>query len=234
MASDSWSIACPTTVSTAVQEAFWDVATIFILNFMWFKTQLVVSPKWTQCIPYIFTCNLHQSVFSCRMLQIMCWHICIKLWFITARLMMASTNQLTQWCKIFLWKFMVAQPTGTHMFNFIFNQLNPAHALTCSYSMIHFDVIVWFMCRYSILLWCFLIKIRHVSTFLIFSMHSKCPANCILLDLITLIIFVKSPNYQLPFHVTTSFSLLLLIFKVQIFSPELGFQITTNLNSHLS
>jgi len=164
----------------------------------------------------------------------MCLHICIKLRFITAKLMKASINQLTQRWKIFLGKFMIAQPPRTHMFNFILNQFNPAHTLTSSYSMIHFDVILWSIRRYSILLWHFLNKIRHIPIFLILFMHSTCPAHCILLDLITLIIFVKSTNYELPFHVTTSFSLLLLIFKVQIFSPELGFQITTNLNSHLS
>jgi hypothetical protein len=164
----------------------------------------------------------------------MCLHVCIKLRFITARLMKASINQLTQRCKIFLGKFMVALPPRTHMFNFMLNRFNPAHTITSSYSMIHFNVILWSICRYSILLWCFLNKIRHIPIFLIFSMHSTCLAHCILLDLITLIIFVKCTNYEVTFHVTTSFSLLLLIFKVQIFSPELGFRITANLNSHLS
>jgi hypothetical protein len=121
------------------------------------------------------------------MLKFMCLHICIKLRFITARLVEASTNQITQCCKICLGKFIVAQPARTHMFSFILNRLNPAHTLTSFYSMIHFDVILWSKCRYSILLRCFLIKIRHVPIFLIFSMHATRPANCILLDFITLI-----------------------------------------------
>jgi hypothetical protein len=163
----------------------------------------------------------------------MCLHICINLRFITARLVEALTNQLTQWCEICLGKFIVAQPSRTHMFSFILNWLNPAHTLTSFYSMIHFDVILWSKYRYSIFLRCLLIKIRHVPIFLIFSMHATWPAYCIVLDFITLIIICEKYKLLLPHHVTTSFSLLLLIFKFQTFSPELGIQITLNLNTHL-
>jgi len=122
-------------------------------------------------------------------------YICIMLRFITTRLMEATTNQLTQCCEICFGKFIVAQTARTHMFNFILNRLNPAHTLKSSYYMIHFDVILLSQRRYSILLRCFLIKIRHVPIFLIFSVHATCPAYSIILDLITLIMFVKSTNY---------------------------------------
>jgi hypothetical protein len=125
------------------------------------------------------------------MLKFMCLHICIKLYFITARLVEALTNQLAQCCEICLGKFTVAQPARTHMFSFILNGLNPAHTLMFFYSMIHFNVIFWSKCRYSILLRCFLIKIRHVPIFLIFFIHSTCPTYCILLDFITQIIICK-------------------------------------------
>lgn len=111
------------------------------------------------------------------------------------------TDKLTQWCKTFLEKFLVTQPARNWMLFFILNQLNPVHTLLSSYSKIHFDIILWSVGRYRILLSYLLIKIVYVLIFLIFSMHTKCPACCALLDLGTLIIFVKNTNYEASHHV---------------------------------
>jgi hypothetical protein len=101
---------------------------------------------------------------------------------------------------------------------FILCQINTVHIITSYFFKIYFNIILPSTCRSPKVMSSFVSRKKKILfTHLTFSLRATCPTPVILLDLITLMYFVKCTRYEAPQY-SIFFSLLLLpSSSVQIF-----------------